>query len=98
MDYLYKDLNNNKNINVKKKLIRYNISCFSEFYEIIGFIVMPQSDHFTSILMGNINDNNEYEYYYYNDMEEGIILKRTDTFENILKNYKIHLILYKHLK
>ena len=59
---------------------------------------MPKSDHFTSILMGNINDNNEYEYYYYNDMEEGIILKRTDTFENILKNYKIHLILYKHLK
>ena len=98
LDYLYKDLNNNKNINVKKKLIRYNISCFSEFYEIIGFIVMPKSDHFTSILMGNINDNNEYEYYYYNDMEEGIILKRTDTFENILKNYKIHLILYKHLK
>ena len=60
---------------------------------------MPQSDHFTSILMGNINDNNEYEYYYYyNDMEEGVIMKRTDTFENILKNYKIHLILYKHLK
>ena len=59
---------------------------------------MDQSDHFTSILMGNINDNNEYEYYYYNDMEGGIIMKKINKFENILKNYKIHLILYKHLK
>ena len=84
--YLYKDLNNSKNIKVKEKLIHYNISCFSEFYEIIGFIVMPQINHFTSILMATINDNNEYEYYYYNDMEEGLIMKRTDTFEKILKS------------
>ena len=35
--------------------------------------------------MGNINDNNEFEYYYYNGMEEGDIIKKTDTFENRLK-------------
>ena len=62
LDYLYKDINNSNSIKVKEKLIKYNISCFSEFYEIIGFIIMPKINHFTSILIGNINDNNEYEY------------------------------------
>ena len=58
---------------------------------------MPKVEHFTCILMGNINDNNEFEYYYYNDMAEGDIIKKTDTFENILKSYKIYLILYRQL-
>ena len=97
LDYLYKDLNNNNNKKIKEKLIRYNISCFSKFYEVVGFIIMPKVDHFTCILMGNINDNNEFEYYYYNDMAEGDIIKKTDTFENILKSYKIYLILYRQL-
>ena len=61
----------------KKKLIRYNISCFKEFYEIIGFIIMPKINHFTSIMIGNINDNNEYEYYYYDDLDEGKIIKKS---------------------
>ena len=97
LDYLYKDLNNNNNKKIKEKLIHYNISCFSEFYEVIGFIIMPEINHFTSILMGNINDNNEFEYYYYNDMNGGNVIKKTDTFENIVKTYKIHLIIYRHL-
>ena len=85
LDYLYKALYNNINKKIKEKLIRYNISCFSKFYEVVGFIIMPKVDHFTWILMGNINDNNEFEYYYYNDMAEGDIIKKTDTFENRLK-------------
>ena len=70
LDYLNKDLNNSNSIKVKEKLIKYNISCFSEFYEIIGFIIMPKINHFTSILICNINDNNEYEYYCYDILEE----------------------------
>ena len=76
LDYFYKALNDSNSIKVKEKLIKYNISCFSEFYEIIGFIIMPKINHFTSILIGNINDNNEYEYYYYDDLEEGEIIKK----------------------
>ena len=59
---------------------------------------MPKINHFTSILIGNINDNNEYEYYYNDDLDEGKIIKKVDTFENILKNYKINLIVYRHFK
>lgn len=33
-----------------------------------------------------------------NDLDERKIIKKVDTFENILKNYKIHLIVYRHLK
>ena len=49
-------------------------------------------------MIGNIHDNNEYEYYYYDDLDEGKIIKKVDTFENLLQNYKIHLIVYRHLK
>ena len=42
LDYLYKDLNNINNKKIKEKLIHNNISCFSEFYEVIGFIIMPE--------------------------------------------------------
>ena len=35
---------------------------------------------------------------YYADLEKGEVIKKIDTFENILKNYKIHLIVYRHLK
>ena len=58
---------------------------------------MPKIDHFTSILLGNINDNDEYEYYYYNGIEKGNVIKETDTIENILKNYKIHLCIFRQL-
>ena len=58
---------------------------------------MPKINHFTSIMIGNINDNNEYEYYYY-DLDEGKIIKKVDEFENILQNYKNYLIVYRHLK
>ena len=27
---------------------------------------MPLNNHFTSIIVSNINDNNEYDYFYYN--------------------------------
>ena len=70
LDYLNKALNKSNSIKVKEKLIKYNISCFSEFYKIIGFIIMPKINHFTTILIGNINDNNEYEYYCYDILEE----------------------------
>ena len=55
---------------------------------------MPQENHFTSILLGNISDNEEYEYFYYNDMDEGNVMRKTDKFENILKSYKICLVIY----
>ena len=64
LDYMYNDLKNPKKINIKKKLIHYNISCFGKFYEIIGFILMPKCNHFTTLLMSNINDNDEYEYFF----------------------------------
>ena len=97
LDYLYKDLNNINNVKIKQKIIRDNISCFKKFYEIIGFIIIPQENHFTSILLGNINDNEEYEYFYYNDMDEGNVIRITDKFENILKSYKIYLVIYRLL-
>ena len=34
LDYLYKELNSINTIIVEEKLIKYNILCFSEFYEI----------------------------------------------------------------
>ena len=37
---------------------------------------MPKINNFTSILIGNINDNNEYEYYYYDDLEKGEVIKK----------------------
>ena len=46
---------------------------------------MPKIDHFTSILLGNINDNDKYEYYYYNDMEKGNVIKNRYIWKYIKK-------------
>ena len=64
----------------------------------MGFITMPSIIHFTIILTNNINDNNEYMHYYYNDMEDGKIIEKIDTFKEILKMHKIYPILFRHLQ
>ena len=93
LDYLYKDLNSTKTITIKSKLIKYNISCYGKFYELVGFIVMTINNHFTSIILSNINDNNEYDCFYYNDMKNNEkVIKIHDTFEKILKSYIIYIM------
>ena len=60
---------------------------------------MPLNNLFIIILLSNINDNNQYDYFYYNDMDNnGKVIIKTDSLENIFKTYKIYIILYKLLK
>ena len=42
---------------------------------------MPKEIILFCILLGNINDNEEYDYFYCNNMGEGNVIKKFDKFE-----------------
>ena len=43
------------------------------FFDLIGFITTPCSNHYTAIINYNINNNSLYNYYYYDCIHNGEI-------------------------
>ena len=52
------------------------------FFNIICIMTMPCSNHYTAILIYNINNNSFSDYYYYDGIHNGEIIKKQDTLKN----------------
>lgn len=54
---------------------------------------MPCSNHYTTIIIYNINNNSLYDYYF-DGIQIGEIIKKQDTLKNLLFNYNIYMVIY----
>ena len=63
------------------------------FLDLISFITMPCNNHYTGIIIYNINNNSLYDYYY-DGIHNGEIIKKQDTLKILLFNYNIYMVIY----
>ena len=76
-DYLFINIKKKNIIKIKEKFILSIIECFENFYDLIGFILMPSNNHYTNIIFSNISCNNFYDFYFYDGISNnGRVLKK----------------------